>query len=347
MSRPLIVLSIMLLCLSAASADQMVSFKDKTITMIVGSSAGGGTDSSARIIAPLLAGHLPGKPTVIVRNIPGAQGITAMNYFVRQVAPDGLTVTMGSSTIADPLLYRRPQSQFDPATFRTIGGVGRGGTTLVIRKDAEERLHGKGAPVTMGALGGVPRSGMLMTAWGIEFLGWNARWVLGYRGTNELMLALERGEIDMTSTANLFQIQKLLDSGKVKFLSQSGTWQKGKFSARPEFDGAPIFSAMMLGKINNPIARQAFDYWAGMTSIDKWIALPPKTPHPLVQTYRDAYSTAFANPGSAQLGKEISEDFEPVAYDDVDFLIEKLGSTQPEAIAYISAMLRRQGIDVE
>jgi hypothetical protein len=299
------------------------------------------------VIAPLLANRLPGKPTVIVRNIPGAQGITAMNYFVRQVVPDGLTATMASTTIADPLLFRRPQSQYDPTTFLTVGGVGRGGTTLVIRRDAKDRLYGRGAPLIMGALGGVPRSGMLMTAWGIEFLGWNVRWVLGYRGTNELMIALERGEIDMTSTANLFQIQKLLDSGKVEFLSQSGTLRQGRIVPRPEFGAAPIFATMMQGKINDPVIQQAFDYWASMTSLDKWLALPPKTPDPMVRAYRDAYASAFTDPAFAELGKNISEDFAPVAYDDVDFLIGRSAAAQPKAISYISTMLRKQGIESE
>src|SRR5438128_12535328 len=82
--------------LLAARADEPVSFQGKTITMIVGSPAGGGTDTSARLIASLLANHLPGRPAVVVRNIPGAQGITAMNYFVKQVAPDGLTLMTAS-----------------------------------------------------------------------------------------------------------------------------------------------------------------------------------------------------------------------------------------------------------
>jgi tripartite-type tricarboxylate transporter receptor subunit TctC len=335
----------LLLGISGAPADEPISFKGKTVTMIVGSSPGGGTDASGRLIASLLAGHLVGKPNVIVRNIPGAEGIVSMNYFVQQVLPDGYTLTMGSTTQADPLLYRKPQSQFDPTTFTFVGGAGRGGTVLLIRKDAEARLHDKSAaPVVMGALAGVPRSGMQMTAWGIDFLGWNAKWVLGYRGTNDLMVALERGEIDMTSTANLFQIQKLLESGRFKVLSQAGTMQKGQTIGRLEFGTAPIFATLIRDKIKDPVVGKAFDYWLSLTSLDKWIALPPKTPETFVRAYRDAYQAAITDPGFAEIGKKISEGFEPISYEDVNFLIGKLGETPPEAGSYISAMLRKQGI---
>ena len=124
---------------TCAATAQEISFRGKTITVIVGSPAGGGTDTSARMVASLIANHLPGKPAIIVRNIPGAEGMTSMNYFAKQVAPDGLTLTMGSTTQADPLLYRKPQSQFDPTTFPFVGGVGRGGTVLLIRNEAAAR----------------------------------------------------------------------------------------------------------------------------------------------------------------------------------------------------------------
>jgi hypothetical protein len=334
---------------TAALADEPVSFKGKTVTMIVASAPGGGTDISGRLIAPLLANLLPGKPSVIVRNVPGAEGVTAMNYFVKQVAPDGLTVTMGSTTQADPLLYRRPQSQFDPTTFAIIGGAGRGGTALVIRREAEARLYdSRAAPVVMGALGGVPRSGMLATAWGVDVLGWNAKWVLGYRGTKDLMLALSREEIDMTSTANLFQLQEIIVNPKFKIFSQSGSLQNGQLMARTEFGGAPIFTSMIQDKIKEEaIPRQAFDYWSSITSLDKWLALPPKTPDVLVHAYREAYKSMSADPAFAELGKKISEDFEPMSYHDVELLIERIGSTPPEGIAYIGAMLRRQGVTTE
>src|SRR4051794_10878634 len=91
--------------MSPALAEEPVSFAGKTITLIVASAPGGGTDVSGRVIANFLAAHLPGTPTVVVRNIPGAQGVTSMNYFVKQTAADGFTLTMGATNQADPLLY--------------------------------------------------------------------------------------------------------------------------------------------------------------------------------------------------------------------------------------------------
>src|SRR5690242_17873358 len=110
-----------LLASTAAMAQDHINFQGKTVTMIIGYAAGGGTDASGRLIAASLDRHLPGSPSLLVRNMPGADGMTAANYFVQQVAPDGLTIMMASSTTADPLQYRKPQSHFDPTTFGVIG----------------------------------------------------------------------------------------------------------------------------------------------------------------------------------------------------------------------------------
>src|SRR5207237_8061809 len=103
-------------------------------------------------------------------------------------------------------------------------------------------------------------AGMQMTAWGVEFLGWNARWIVGYRGTNELMLALERGEIDMTSTANLFLLQKLIETGKFKILVQTGMLRNGAAVSRPDFGDAPVLEHMLKGKLTDPVANKTFEY---------------------------------------------------------------------------------------
>ncbi len=336
-----------LIATPAAAADP-VSFQGKTVSMIVGYAAGGGTDAFGRLAASFLMRALPGAPTVVVRNIPGADGIAAMNYFVQQVVPDGLTITAAANTTADPLNYRKPQAHYDPTSFQVVGGVGRGGTAIVISKAAQMRLADKAAaPVAMGALGGVQRSGLLMTAWGIELLGWNAKWVLGYRGTNELMLALERGEIDMTATANRFLIAKLLDSGKFKTLVQTGIEKSGRLVPRADFGDAPILANMLEGKIGDPLAAKAFEYWGDIVSMDKWLALPPKSPPAMLEAYRDAFAKMVRDPQFIERGKAISDDFEPMSHEDVETLVHRLGRTSPQAIDYISDLLRRQGLEVQ
>jgi tripartite-type tricarboxylate transporter receptor subunit TctC len=340
----------MLACLLAfpAAALEAVSFQGKTVSMIVGYAPGGGTDAFGRLVAGFLTNALPGAPTVVVRNIPGAEGITAMNYFVQQVVPDGLTIAAAANTAADPLNYRKPQSRYDPTSFAVIGGVGRGGTAIVISKAAEKRLADKrAAPVAMGALGGVQRSGMLVTTWGIEFLGWNAKWVLGYRGTNELMLALERGEIDMTATANQFLIGKLLESGRFKILVQTGAQKDGRLVPRADFGGAPILADMLEGKIGDPLASKAFEYWGSIVAMDKWLALPPKSPPAMLETYRGAFAKMVRDPQFINRGKMISDEFEPLTHEDVEALIRALGRMPPQAIDYISDMLRKQGLEVQ
>jgi tripartite-type tricarboxylate transporter receptor subunit TctC len=337
-----------LLAGNPASAQTPISFEGKTITLMVGFAAGGGTDLSARTLAPFLTKYLPGNPPVVVSNIPGAEGMVAMNTFVQRTKPDGLTVVMGSANVSDPLQYRREQARYDPTKYNFVGGLGRGGTFLVIRTDAEKRLYDKSQPpVVMGTIGGVPRSGMQSTAWGIAYLGWNAKWVVGYRGTKELFLALERGEIDMTASGNLSEVQGMLDAGKVKILTQSGQTKDGQLMKRPEFGDAPVLATLVQAKIQDPLEKQAFAYWTNLTSVDKWLALPPETPAEIVAVYRGAFDKMVADPDFLALGKKISEEIVPQPGDDVARTVKALGAISPPAIEQIGVMLRKQGLDTQ
>jgi tripartite-type tricarboxylate transporter receptor subunit TctC len=333
------------LLMGSGAVGQDVNYAGKTITMIIGYAPGGGTDTSGRLIAQFLAKYLPGSPNVIVENRPGADGVTAMNFFYQQVKPDGMTLTMASSTQGDPVVYKQPQVKYDPTKLEVVGGIGRGGSTVVIRKDAEDRLYDKSKPpVIMGAVGGVPRSGMQTTAWGIEILDWNAKWVLGYPGTNDLFVALERGEIDMTASSNLFQVVKLLETGKVKVLTQTGLLENGKFTGRSEFGDVPVFPNQVQGKVKDAVQEQGYSYWYALVLLDKWIALPPGTPKAIVATYREAFKKMAKDPEFLEKGKKMSQDFEAQSGEDVERLLATLGKTSPEAFDYIRNMMKKQGI---
>lgn len=328
-------------------AADAVSFKDKTITMIVADAAGGGTDATGRLAAVFLAKHLPGEPSVVPRNMPGASGMTALNSFVRSKS-DGLTILNAPNTPVDPLNYRNANVTYDLSKFSYIGGMWRGGTVMLINKEAEKRLFDKSQPpVVMGSIAAVPRSGNQITLWAIEYLGWNAKWVVGYPGTNEVMLALENGEVDMTATGNIFLIQDLVARGKFKILNQSGAMEGGKITPRPDFGDAPLFTDQMAGKINDPVAKEAFAYWEAINALDKWLALPPDTPQEIIDTYRETYRKIAADPEFLKLGQRISAEFAPVGYQDIEGLVKTLVSTSPEAADYIKVLMRKQGLRIE
>ena len=333
---------------SAQAQQSPLSFEGKAPVMLIGFAPGGGTDLSGRLIAHFLARHLPGAPTFVVRNMPGADGLTAGKFFASQIAPDGLTITMGASTQADPLHYRKPQAGFDPTRFNLIGGIGRGGTVMIVNRDAEKRLRDKSrTPVAMGSLSGLPRSGMQMTTWGIEFLGWNARWVLGYPSTVELLTALERDEIDMTAEAGMHNIIKFAANPKYRLLVQSGALENGRQVPRREFGDAPLFANLMDGKITDDVQAKAFAYWTSIATIDKWVALPPGTPQPIVEMYRDTYAKVMRDPQFIELGKRQSEDFTPMSHTDVGQLMNTLGATPQASLDFINEMFRRQGLDAQ
>lgn len=334
--------------LSCAAAQDAVNFKGKTINVLVGSEVGGGTDASARLIAPFLTKYLPGQPTVVVQNLPGASGVKALNHFVQKVAPDGLTAVNGSISMIDPITFRSANAQYDPKTLRFVGGVGRGGGAIFASKEAAERLYDKSKkPVIIGSALTVPRSIMQPALWCIEYLGWNATWIVGYHGTNEVMLALDRGEIDMTSTGNLFQIKDRLNNGQLKLITQSGYLANGKILARRDYGNTPLFPEQMKGKIKEPIAQKAYDYWEALNNGDKWLALPPGTPENIVAAYREAFKKASADPEFLDKGEKISDGFEPMTAQDVETVAQTLADTPPEAIEYTKGLMRKQGIGVQ
>ena len=212
---------------------------------------------------------------------------------------------MGSISTIDPVVFRNANAQYDPKTFRFIGGLGRGGSVIFVNKAAEPRLYDKSAkPVMIGSVQSMPRPGTQPILWSIEYLGWNGAWVGGYRGTNETMFALDRGEIDMTATGNIFQIQDRLNSGQLKIVYQTGALKDGRIVGRADFGAAPLFPDLMKGKITDPIAQKAFRLWTTLNTGDKWLALAQGTPDAILAAYRDAFDKLARRAGVPGAGRE-------------------------------------------
>jgi hypothetical protein len=328
----------------AANADE-ISFHGKTINVIVGYGAGGRIDTYSRLLASSLAQRLPGTPTIIVRNMLGADGVVALSYFYTQVKPDGLTAAVVGASQVDPFQIVKAKATYDVGAMEMVGGNGHGGTALVIRDEAIPRLNDRsGPPAVMGALSAV-RTGMQATLWGAEYLGWNAKWVVGYPTTKALVLGVERGEIDMSSFSDKTDVQRLKATGQYTVLGQTGFLRDGKLQPRPEY-GAPLLSDLVADKIAEPVAARAFAYWRSISQVGEFMALPPGTPRVVVEAYRTAFRDTVADPEFAKRLVGAGDEYLPQSADDVGALLATLSATPPDALTYLIDIAKRQGLSL-
>ncbi len=265
-------------------------FKEKTIKILVNSSAGGGTDSAARVVARFLPRYLPGNPLSVVQNMPEGGGVLANNYFYPVAKSTGLDIFQSSSATVTQFRRGGKKIKYDPREFRAVGSINRGGSVLMIRKDAHARLRDPNAkPVVVGDSDGT-RDWLATTLWGAEQLGWNVRFIYGYAGTGEMVLAFQQGEIEMMATANVPIMNSLVKSNLVDIVSVVGSIR------RKDFPNLQAFEELMGTKRPNGVPRQAYKFFAGPCDLDKPVFLPRRTPDNITRMVRGAYLKLAKDP---------------------------------------------------
>ena len=311
-----------LVLLACSAGAQEVSFAGKKIDMFIGSSPGGGTDLSSRLVGDFIVKYLPGHPAIVYRNIPGGQGVKALNYFATQVKPDGLSLAGGSQGHIDPGARSQSAAEYDPLSFNYIGGVSRGGTVFVMRKEAIARLaDAKARPVVVPAVE-IASTGPQMALWGKEYLGWNIKFVIGYGGTPAMILAARQGEADSMASSSAAQLKPLFyDPEFVAYVQLGDLDDSGKFVERASFPRVPVFAAMIEPKL--PAAhREIFEAWLQTQYIDKWFAVPAGTPEPYVRAYQQAFSKAAKDEEFLKLARlQFGDDFKPISAQNMTQLV--------------------------
>jgi tripartite-type tricarboxylate transporter receptor subunit TctC len=182
------------------SAFSQEFFKGKTITMYAGYPPGGGVDIEMRLAAQFLGKHLPGNPDIAPMNMPGASGIVLANYLYNISKPDGLTIGMpGRSGFVLAAVSGNKSVAYSLSNFNYIGSSGTDNNTLWLRKGINIPSLGELRKVNhLVVIGGLISTSTTVVIPMIlaKYEGLPLRLVSGYPGTNELSLALERGEID-------------------------------------------------------------------------------------------------------------------------------------------------------
>lgn len=270
-----------------AAEDLAKFYGGKTLTMIVGTDAGGGYDVYARLLARHIKDFIPGNPAIAVQNMPGAGGLLAVNHVFNNAKRDGTVFAMvPASNLLDGILGN-PNAKFDLASFTAIGNMNAENDNCIVWRgrgtESTDDLFKK--DVITGATGQASNS-YIYPALMNSVLGTRFKLVSGYPGTDRMRL-MEKGEMDaacgiFTSTLQT-QMGQLLDSGKIFVAIQMG------LSRHPSFAGVPNAVELAKNEADHELLALAFS----PLEMGRPIIAPPFIPSEKVAGLQAAFNAAM------------------------------------------------------
>jgi tripartite-type tricarboxylate transporter receptor subunit TctC len=328
-----LVLAMVLGAASAKAQDEIADFySGKTIRFVIGAISGGGNDSYARLVARHLGKYIPGNPTILPVNMPGASGHISAAHIYNLAAKDGTAI--GATTpgvITDPLWAgeaARGKFKYDPVKLIALGSAQAATYNCYVRVDApaktiQDAFH---TEVILGAAqaGGSTRDAPVLLN---NVLGTKFRVITGYPGTREILLAIEKNEV-----------QGVCGMGWDAMYSQRPDWlEKGviRVLVQENLTGSDMFNRMGVPKsidlAKTPEARAIMELAYAQQAFGRPYVLPPGTPPERVAALRKAFWAATHDPELLAEAKKMRVEVRPLSGEDMQALVEKLYAT-PRAI---------------
>ena len=339
MRRGLIASVLAVAVLASAGADfarAQPFYEGTTVRIIVGFAAGGGYDTYARLLSRHLGRHIPGNPTLIVDNMPGAGSLIAANQLFKVAKPDGLTLAHFNGVLFLGQVLGQPGIEFDSRRFELIGAAVKEDVACAMTKASGitslEKWMAATTPVKLGGVapGAAPdnTARILKAALGLPI-----QLVSGYRGTAEIRLAAEGGEVagacwawdSMKATW-----RQALDAGDAVPVLQVVA---KKF---PDLPNVPL--AITLAKTDE--ARQLIQVgiqYAG--AFARPFALPPGTPRERVQVMRRAFQETLKDRALVAEAEKTKLTLDPVTGEELEKMVADVFTLDPTLAAKLKAIL--------
>lgn len=251
-------------------ADETAPELPSAITMIVPFSAGGGTDTWARFVAPYFEQALPSSPKITVENQPGGESITGANNYVNSGGTDASKLLVSSASTYLPALLNRAEVQYDFTKLIPIMVNGTGGAVYVSAKTGIKSAADLASYNKPLVYGGISATGNdLITLLAMDVLGIDIDATFGFEGRGPARLALERGETTLdyqTTSAFLSQVQPLIDEGKATALFSFGVPKDGKIVRDPAMKDLPTLEEVYKNIHGKQPSGDAYDAYRAFLS---------------------------------------------------------------------------------
>lgn len=281
----------------AHPAAAQVDFSGERVELLVPYSAGGGTDIMARFIAPLLGEHLPGQPTVVVNNVPGAGALAGSNQFQDRAENDGTDIFIGSASVTLNFAFRNPQAEYELDKWRAflstaVGTVVYGHADLGI--EGPDEIAGlRDAELIMGANN--PTGGDLRALLSFDLLGIDVQPVYGMN-RGDIHAAFDRGEFNInfdTMTTYEAQVTPMVEQGTAVPLFTLGFINEdGEYGRDPKLPDLPTFLEVYEELNGEPLAGERYDAWMSIFGLNvmasRAVLLPEDASDEVYETYTQA-----------------------------------------------------------
>jgi tripartite-type tricarboxylate transporter receptor subunit TctC len=322
-----------------ASADSVEDFyRGKSIMLIIGYSVGGGYDAYARTVAQHMSRHIPGHPTIVSQNMPGAGSLRSANYLYNVAPKDGTAIGIFSRGMAMEPLIGSSNTQFDSTKFNWLGSGSNEVSVCVTWHTSPIKTWSDmlAKPFTVGGEGSGSDPDIFSTVIRNIF-DVKLRLVSGYPGSAEVSLAIERGEVDgrcgWSWSSIKLQRADWVANKKVNVLVQLSL-QKD-----PELAHVPLITEFATSDRQRHILNLVFSRQA----MARPFVAPPGIPEDRKQALRAAFDKTMADPAFLADAKARGLEVNPVSGAEIDKLIASLYKTPPDIVAEVRATIAQGG----
>jgi tripartite-type tricarboxylate transporter receptor subunit TctC len=339
MKRLVTTMNFLLLATVAAMAQD---FQGKTISLMVGTTSGGGYDVYARTLARHWGRHLPGNPNFIVKNMPGAGGLTLANYLYNQAPRDGVEIaTMQSGVLFEKLFHTLSpngvNARFEAQRFGWIGSALRSTYVTITWRDAPVRSY-QDALVREAVLGASTTSSdnYLLAVLGNRLLGTRFKIIHGYQGSTATDLAIERGEINGAAgkdwTTLTTSRPDWLQEKKINIILQMG------MQKHPAIPDVP--SALDLAK--TPEDRRMMELVFAKFNLSRPYIAPPDLKPEVLAMLRSSFQSVLVDPLLIDDAKKTGMEIDPVTGKEAETLVARLLKTPEDQARRMRALLQAE-----
>ncbi|HEX2725165.1 MAG TPA: tripartite tricarboxylate transporter substrate-binding protein, partial [Beijerinckiaceae bacterium] len=309
-------------------------FRGKEITIGIPSDAGGGYDATGRLIAQYLPKYIPGNPRIIPQNNPAGGGLVLVNLLYNTAPKDGTYIGIIRGSALYEEIFNNPAVKFESLKLNWLGNFSRTQDGCVFSQNS-----GVSSPqdlfkreITIGASGVGAQAYSLPKIYN-DLLGTKFKIIVGYKGSGDRVLAMERGELEgacgITTGTLRSSFAGPVKEGKIKIVAQAGL---SKDEALPDVPN-------ILDLAKTAEQRRALEFLFAQLDLGRAVAAPPGVPAERVKILREAFEQMLKDPGLAADVKRMQLDFDPMSAAATIEMIEHFFATPKPIVEQIRVAL--------